>query len=102
MRLSTGFTQERSQGKTRRKVRRILLDSQRHGEPLQFLVMTNSQIDPVCRHCLGHGLARAVEIKDNTRIIRYECDTCHREWHVTNPAPTLGSGSVRVTIKPAF
>lgn len=51
---------------------------------------------------MGHGLARAVEIKDNTRIIRYECDTCHREWHVTNPAPPLGSGSVRVTIKPAL
>lgn len=64
------------------------------------MTLSDSHIDPVCPQCTGHGLARAIDIKDSTRIIRYECDTCHHEWYVTNPAPPLGSSCLRVTIKP--
>lgn len=48
---------------------------------------TDVEIRPPCPLCSGHGLARILAIKLDTRTITFECDTCHHKWDVTSPSP---------------
>jgi len=49
-----------------------------------------SPLPAFCPKCSGHGLVRGLEITHDGRTMRYECENCHHEWHITDaePVPT--------------
>ena len=42
----------------------------------------------VCPNCGGHGLARALSIKQYLRTTSYECEICDYKWSSGNSVPT--------------
>ena len=56
---------------------------------VQFLSMSAIEpaLRPRCPQCSGHGLVRGLEITPDRRTLRFECDTCTHEWHVTDQDP---------------
>lgn len=45
---------------------------------------SSNVLPPICPMCSGRGLARGLEITQDRRRLRYECDACNHEWHITD------------------
>ena len=65
------------------------IDSRAEADPISAGMSPNddSALAPRCPKCSGHGLARGLELRLDRYTLRYECNTCHHEWHVTDFVP---------------
>src|SRR5262245_7689134 len=77
------------------------IDSRAEVDPISACMRPgdDSALAPRCPKCSGHGLARGLELRLDRYTLRYECDTCRHEWHVTDfvPIPTWNG----IPIEPA-